>query len=101
MIPPRATQTVAAPKTGAEAAAVLRLSCQSCGKSYRIRRSRIPLTASLVTCKRCGKKIRFRKKPLGAAPGPGRAAGQPAKLLRFRFDLMTPQKRPPIRRFSF
>ena len=98
MIPPRATHTVAELKA-LEAEGILRLSCKSCGKSYRIRRARIPLTASAVICKGCGKRIRFRKNPFAAAPSRSRGAAVTTTLPRFRFDLMTPEKRPLKRRF--
>jgi predicted Zn finger-like uncharacterized protein len=98
MIPPRTTQIGAAPKDP-DAVGFLRFSCDECGRSYRIRRTRIPLTASAVYCKGCGKKIRIRKMPPTARPATSLPAERPAAPPRFRIDLMTPQKRTSRRRF--
>jgi predicted Zn finger-like uncharacterized protein len=81
--------------------AILEMRCPTCLREYRIRRSRIPKSASAVHCKACGQKIRFPKSAAAAVPPrrhrkPGPGLDKP----RFRLDLMTPEKRRARRRFT-
>jgi predicted Zn finger-like uncharacterized protein len=75
MIPPRESEEIPSGNTPASKDAV-HFYCSSCGRSYRIRLSRVPLTASAVYCKNCGKIIRFSRNPF---PKPPRAAAAPSK----------------------
>jgi predicted Zn finger-like uncharacterized protein len=84
------------------------LTCATCGKTYRIRKEKIPAGATAVRCKACGKRVRL-EKPTAAKTSVYRPAGAPSAAAvivgkpvlsppRARLDLMTEEKRRRPRR---
>jgi predicted Zn finger-like uncharacterized protein len=81
----------------------LTLTCSKCGKTYRIRKAKIPAGATAVRCKACGQRVRLEGRtaakpsfyrPAGSPSAADGIVGKPAlSPPRARLDLMTEEKR--------
>jgi predicted Zn finger-like uncharacterized protein len=86
----------------------IKLTCARCGKTYRIRKEKIPAGATAVRCKACGKHVRLKYDiaanlslchPAGVLSAAAGGVGKPALCPpRARLDLMTEEKRRRPRR---